>query len=62
MKKYLVLINFATFIGVEMEYEEWADSREEAEELALRDAADDLSVTLVTDEDGNEIEDDGEEE
>ena len=41
---YRVTVNFAGFIGCSETYEVDADSREEAEELALEEARVDLSV------------------
>ena len=45
---YKVIINFGGFIGCDREYEVEADSREEAEELALEEARnEDLTVEEV---------------
>jgi len=41
---YRVEIGFGGYLGVSEEYEVDADSREEAEELALQMAMDDLTV------------------
>ena len=56
MKTYKVEIGFCGFIGASQIYEIDADSEEEARELALQEAIDDLSVDAV-----EEDEDDGEE-
>lgn len=56
MKEYTVTVNFAGFIGCDQEYTVYADSREEAEELALQEATDDLSVEVIDEEDeGTEL-------
>ena len=47
MKSYTVTINFGGYIGCEETYEVFADSREEAEELALEEARSDLAVTEI---------------
>lgn len=48
---YRVFVNFNGFIGCDEEYEIEADSREEAEELALEEARDSLSVTEIEESD-----------
>lgn len=48
---YKVTIGFAGLYGCEEEYKVDADTREEAEELALEMARDDLGVTSVESED-----------
>ena len=50
MKEYKVVINFCGFIGCDEEYIVDADSREEAEELALEEARDDLAVIEIREE------------
>ena len=45
LETYRVSVNFAGFVGADMEYEVEAYSYEEAEEEALRLAFDDLSVS-----------------
>lgn len=47
MREYEVTINFGGFVGCEKTYSVMADSQEEAEELALQEAMDDLEVTDV---------------
>ena len=48
---YRVEIGFGGYIGVSNVYEVEADSREEAEELALQDAMDDLEIMAVEEDD-----------
>ena len=47
MKEYEVTINFGGYIGCENTYTVFADSREEAEALALQEAMDDLEVVAL---------------
>ena len=47
MKEYTVSVNFAGFIGCDEEYTVYADSKEEAEELASEQAMADLSAEVV---------------
>ena len=48
--EYEVHVGFATFVGVEEIYTVFADSEEEAEEDALAQAKDDLSATILWDD------------
>lgn len=55
MREYTVTFNFAGYIGCEQSYEVYADSLEEAKEIALQDAICDLEVISAwADEDGEE--------
>ena len=44
---YRVTINFGGYIGCENTYEVYADSREEAEEIALSEARYDMEVVDI---------------
>ena len=48
--EYEVHVGFAGFVGVEEIYTVFADSEDEAEEEALKQAKDDLSAEIVEDE------------
>ena len=56
MKTYTVSVNFAGYMGCDEEYEVDASSEEEAMELAMNLAVDDLSVEVVGVEDNSEME------
>ena len=51
MKTYTVSVNFGGYIGCDEEYKVDASSEEEAMELAMNLAVDDLSVEVVGVED-----------
>ena len=51
MKTYTVSVNFAGYMGCDEEYKVDASSEEEAMELAMNSAVDDLSVVVVCVED-----------
>lgn len=53
---YTITVNFAGFIGADITYEEVASTLEEAEELAIEDAADDLTIESVEQVDDDEFE------
>lgn len=55
-QSYEITVNFAGYIGADETYSVVATSREEAEELALEQAADDLSVEDLNQIDDNEWE------
>ena len=54
MKTYTVSVNFGGYIGCDEEYKVDASSEEEAMELAMNLAVDDLSVEVVGVEDEEE--------
>lgn len=51
MKTYTVSVNFGGYIGCDKEYTVDADSEEEAMDLAMNEAMDDLNFEIVCDED-----------
>ena len=58
MKTYTVTVNFAGLIGVEQDYEVWAESKEDAKAEAIQLALEDLEVMAVAaDDDESEDED-----
>ena len=56
MKTYTVSVNFAGYMGCDEEYKVDASSEEEAMELAMNLAVDDLSVEVVGVEDNSKME------
>ena len=52
---YTVTVGFCGFIGVEEEFDVYADSEDEAEDEALEMAKEELEVIAIYDEDDNEI-------
>ncbi len=56
MTTYIITINFGNYIGCDNEYIIEAESREEAETLALEQAFDDLEIVDVVEEEDEEDE------
>ena len=50
MKEYEISVNFAGFVGCDEVYTVYADSEEDAIEQALKEAYDDLSAEVVTED------------